>query len=103
MANPSKREMKVVSAVKARTRFGYLLDEAEKGKHHFIIERKGIPIAAILSIDEYEDYIDMKNDDNPEIKKALVESQKDYKRGRISSLDDLQKSMKPLKKTSSKV
>lgn len=100
MTNSSKKMTKFISAVEARTRFGQLLDEAQKGKHHLIIERKGRPLAAILSIEEFEDYLDMLYADNPSIKKSLIESQKDYEMGRVGSLDNLYKSLKPLKNAS---
>ncbi len=92
MTNPSKKRTQFISAVEARTHLGHLLDEAKKGKHHFIIQRKGRSLAAILSVEEFEDYLDMRYDDSPAIKEALIESQKDYEMGRVGSLDDLYKS-----------
>ena len=32
-------------------------------EHHLIIKRKGKPLAAILSVEEFEDYLDMLYDD----------------------------------------
>ena len=102
MTHPSKKRTKLISAVEARTRLGHLLDEVQKGKHHFIVERRGKPLAAILSIEEFEDYLDRCYDDHPALKEALIESQKDYEIGRVGSLDDLYKSLKPLKAPSFK-
>ena len=87
MTKPSKKMTKFISAVEGRTRFGHLLDEAKRGEHHLIIERKGKPFAAILSIEEFEDYLDICCDDHPAIRDALVESQKDYEMGRVGSLN----------------
>jgi len=97
MRNPSKKKTKFISAVEARTRFGQLLNEAQKGKNHLIVKSKGKPIVAVLSIEEFEDYIDMLYDDPPAIEEALIESQKDYETGRVGSLNDLYKASKPLK------
>jgi len=97
MTHPSKKRTKLISAVEARARLGHLLDEAQTGEHHLIIERKGKPLAAILSLEEFETYLDLCYDDHPDIKEALIESQKDYEMGRVGSLDDLYQSLKPLK------
>ena len=95
--NKSKKMTKFISAVEARTHLGRVLDEAQKMEHHLVIKRKGKPLAAILSVEEFEDYLDMLYDDPPAVKEALIESQKDYEMGRVGSLDDLYKSLKPLK------
>jgi prevent-host-death family protein len=93
----SKKMTKFISAVEARTHLGQVLDEAQKKEYYLIIKRKGKPLAAILSVEEFEDYLDILYDDPPAVKEALIESQKDYEMGRLGSLDDLYKSLKPLK------
>ena len=91
----SRKITKFISAVEARTHLGQVLDEAQKMEHHLVINRKGKPLAAILSVEEFEDYLDMLYDDPPAVKEALIESQKDYELGRVGSLDGLYKSLKP--------
>ena len=44
---------KTISAYDARRRFGQLLEEAFYQKDHFVVERSGRPMAAIVPIDEY--------------------------------------------------
>lgn len=99
MKHPSKKKTQFISAVEARTHWGQLLDDVQKGEHHLIIERQGKPIAVILSVEEFEDYLDMFYDDPPAIEEALIKSQSDYERGDVGSLDDLYEAMKPLKDT----
>lgn len=45
---------KTVSAHEARRRFGQLLEEAFYQKDHFVVERSGRPMAAIVPIDDYQ-------------------------------------------------
>ena len=99
MKDRSKKKTKSISAVEARSRFGKLLNEVQEGEHYLIIERKGRPIVAILSIEEFEDYLDLRYDDHPAIKETLIESQKEYEMGQVGSLDDLYRTLKPLKDT----
>ena len=44
---------KTISAYDARRRFGQLLEETFYQKDHFVVERSGRPMAAIVPIDEY--------------------------------------------------
>jgi prevent-host-death family protein len=44
---------KTVSAYEARRKFGQLLEEAFYQKDHFVVERSGRPMAAIVPIDDY--------------------------------------------------
>jgi prevent-host-death family protein len=45
---------KTIGAYDARRKFGQLLEEAFYNKDAFIVERAGRPMAAIVSIDEYQ-------------------------------------------------
>ena len=43
---------------KARVNLGALIKRVHNNKEHFILEKDGIPVAALLDVDEYEDYLD---------------------------------------------
>ncbi len=45
---------KTIGAFEARRRFGQLIEEAFYRHDHFIVERGGRPMAAIVSIDDYK-------------------------------------------------
>lgn len=45
---------KTISAYEARRRFGQLLEETFYQKDHFVVERSGRPMAAIVPIEEYQ-------------------------------------------------
>jgi prevent-host-death family protein len=44
---------KTISAYEARRKFGQLLEETYYQKDHFVVERSGRPMAAIVPIDDY--------------------------------------------------
>ncbi len=43
----------VVSALKARTQFGRILEQVERERRSFVVEKRGTPKAVILSVAEY--------------------------------------------------
>ncbi len=45
---------KVVGAYEARRRFGQIIEEAYYRRDHFIVERAGRPMAAIVPVQDYE-------------------------------------------------
>ena len=46
-------KVKTIPAVEARVHLGKIMKEAFKKGKHFIVEKSGIPMVAILSADEY--------------------------------------------------
>ena len=53
MAKARKNESIVVSALRARTHFGELLERVEEEQRCFVIEKRGAPRAILLSIRDY--------------------------------------------------
>jgi len=66
---------------KARINLGALIRRVHNNKEHFILEKNGIPVAAILDVDEYEDYLDTRD---PEIKRQIREGQVEYRLGKLT-------------------
>lgn len=50
----SKRMVRMVSATEAKNRFGTIIKQAYAGDEHLIVERGGIPVVAIVPIQDYE-------------------------------------------------
>lgn len=53
MAKIQKNESIVVSALRARTNFGKLLQQVEDQRRSLVIEKRGVPRAILLSIRDY--------------------------------------------------
>jgi prevent-host-death family protein len=46
-----------IPATKAHRQFGDLIRRVFSGKEHFIIEKDGLPVVAIISMDEYDELL----------------------------------------------
>lgn len=47
---------KVIGATEVRNNLGTLLNRVHRGKEQLVVEKLGIPVAAIISIKDYERY-----------------------------------------------
>ena len=68
-----------IAITKARINLGALVKRAHLKGEYFILEKDGIPIAGIMGADELEDYLEMQN---PQVQRAIAESNEDIKGGR---------------------
>ena len=50
-----------IPITKARTNLGALVKRVHLNKEYFILEKDGIPIAGIMNIDEFEDYLELQD------------------------------------------
>jgi len=66
---------------KARVNLGALIRRVHNNKEHFILEKDGIPVAALLDVDEYEDYLDMQD---PDLKQQIKEGHEEYHQGKLT-------------------
>src|SRR3954468_12197138 len=74
-----------IPITKARVNLGAVAKRAHLEGEYFILEKDGIPIAGIMSADELEDYLELRD---PKVKKQIAESRKDYKAGRVREVTD---------------
>lgn len=47
-----------INAVKARQQFGRLLEEVYYGRHNVVIERSGRPMAVLVPVERYRQWLD---------------------------------------------
>jgi len=64
---------------KARINLGQIARRAHMNNEYFILEKDGIPVIGIMSADELEDYLELKN---PKVKATIAASRKDYASGK---------------------
>lgn len=67
-----------IAATQARTQLGDLLKKVSINKDCFVLEKDGIPIAGLLNIDAFEDFLDSQSD---KTKEEIKKSYKEYKKG----------------------
>lgn len=75
-----------IPITKARINLGAIVKRARLKKEFFILEKDGYPVAGLMDIDEFEDYLDINNPNNAgEIKRSY----KEYKSGKIRPAREL--------------
>jgi hypothetical protein len=75
-----------IPITKARINLGSVAKRAHLGGEYFILEKDGIPIAGIMSADELEDYLEIRD---PKVKKQIAASRKDADAGRKRPASEL--------------
>lgn len=90
MATKRGKMPKTVNAFTARTHLGQLIKRVSEAGETFVLTKKGRPKVVILSIEEYEDLLEVAAEQRDKaLQRALQESARQYKRGEVSSLDAL--------------
>jgi hypothetical protein len=63
----------------ARINLGQIARRAHVNNEYFILEKDGIPVIGIMSADELEDYLELKD---PKVKAAIAKSRSDQASGK---------------------
>jgi len=80
-----------IPITKARTNLGSIVKRAKIAKEYFILEKDGYPVAGIMDIDEFEDYLDIHD---AQVKKHIAKSYSEYKAGRAKPATVLLKTIR---------
>lgn len=64
---------------KARIKLGALVKRAHLAKEYFILEKDGIPVAGLMGVDEFEDYLELKD---PAVRRHIQRSYEEYRAGK---------------------
>jgi len=85
-------EVKTVSTMELRARLGEILNEAKYGRKFILIERQGKPMAALVNIEELENILETLAElSNPAYLESIKEARDDYRKGRVYTLEELEK------------
>ncbi len=71
--------VKRLPITKARINLGSLVKRAHLAKEYFILEKDGIPVAGLMGVDEFEDYLELKD---PAIRRQIQRSYEEYRAGK---------------------
>ena len=63
----------------ARIDLGAVIRRVRLNKEYFILEKDGVPVAGIMDIDEFEDYLELRD---PKIRAHIRESYRQYRAGK---------------------
>lgn len=75
-----------IPLTKARINLGALIKKVRINKEYFILEKDGIPVAGIMDIDEFEDYLELHD---PKVNAGIKKSHREYRAGKARPLERL--------------
>jgi len=68
-----------IPLTEARIRLGALLKRVHLNKEYVILQKDGIPIAGLMDIDEFEDYLELQD---PTVREHIRKSNEEYRAGK---------------------
>lgn len=77
--------VKTIPLTEARIRLGTLLKRVHLNKEYVILQKDGIPIAGLMDIDEFEDYLELRD---PEVQEDIRKSNQEYLAGKGRPIED---------------
>lgn len=86
----------VIPLTEARINLGQVIRRVRVGKEYFILEKDGIPVAGIMNIDEFEDYLEERD---PKVQRFVKAAAAEYRAGKGRPAEALVSELKA-KKTS---
>jgi prevent-host-death family protein len=78
--------IKTIQASDLRNNFKSALDHVTKSKKPLVITERGVPTSVLVSIDEYEDYLSMRN---KKFITSIKVARNEYKKGKTFSFTDV--------------
>ncbi|MBI3329119.1 MAG: type II toxin-antitoxin system Phd/YefM family antitoxin [Nitrospinae bacterium] len=84
-----------LSLTKARINLGALVKRVQLNKAYVILEKDGIPAVGIMDIDEFEDYLELRD---PKIRGHIQTSYQEYLAGKGRPLEEFRAARRPQKK-----
>lgn len=79
MARQKQPMVRHLPITKARINLGDVIKRVNRDKEYIVLEKGGLPVAAIMDIDEFEDYLELQD---PEVNRIIEESTKEYLAGK---------------------
>ncbi len=91
LAVDKKRIVKRLPLTDARRHLGEVIRKVRVDKDYFILEKDGIPVAGIMDIDEFEDYLELRDTG---VKKQIKKSYDEYRKGKARPARDFLREIK---------
>lgn len=63
----------------ARNTLGAVVKRVHLNKEYVILEKDGIPLAGVMDIDEFEDYLELRD---PKVRAAIAKSRQEHRSGK---------------------
>jgi len=75
-----------VPITQARINLGALVKRVHLNKEYVILEKDGIPVACLMDIDEFEDYLELRD---PKVRRHIQKSHQEYLAGKSRPAEKL--------------
>lgn len=75
----SKRLVSHLPITKARVNLGAVVKRVHLGKEYIVLEKGGLPVVALMDIDEFEDSLELQN---PAVRRHVAQSSREHAAGR---------------------
>jgi len=79
----------------ARINLGALVKRVHLNKEYFILEKDGIPVAAIMDVDEFEDYLELQD---PRVRAIIKKGHQEYLAGKSRPAEELLRELQQRKR-----
>ena len=83
--NPSPM-VTTIPITKVRIHLGALVKRVHVNKEYIIIEKDGIPMAGLMDIDEFEDYLEIQD---PKVRAIIARGREEYLAGKSRPAEEL--------------
>ncbi|HMH51660.1 MAG TPA: type II toxin-antitoxin system Phd/YefM family antitoxin [Candidatus Acidoferrum sp.] len=68
-----------LALTKARNALGAVVKRVHLNKEYVILEKDGVPLAGLMDIDEFEDYLELRD---PKVRAIIRKGTEDYRAGK---------------------
>ena len=99
MKKSSNRMVTTLPITKARINLGAVVKRVHLNKEYIVLEKDGIPIAGIMDIDEFEDYLELQD---PKVQRFIQEAAAEYRAGKSRPATELLKELQAANASRSK-
>ncbi len=74
----------------ARNALGAVVKRVHLNKEYVILEKDGIPLAGVMDIDEFEDYLELQD---PKVRAHIAKSREEFLAGKSRTAEELLKEL----------
>lgn len=71
--------IRTIALTMARNNLGDLVNRVQRNKEYVILQQDGLPVAGIMDIDEFEDYLELTD---PKVKRDIKRSTEEFRAGK---------------------
>lgn len=93
----SKVSVHRLPITKARNNLGAVVRQVHLGKDYVILEKGGLPVVALMDIDEFDDYLELQD---PEVKRHIAVSAREHAAGKGRPAEEFFKELEAEERTS---